>query len=103
MERGGSRWGYIISISVPIVQWKQKAKVKFKKRMIMYKEYLKQKWEWVDSNPRTAAWLGGVKGILVGILLTLLLSGCGSTHKVVKECCSSSGVECTSVSDTGVN
>ena len=41
---------------------------------------------------------------LVYLLVMLyLLSGCGSAHKVVKDCCSHSGVECTSVSDTGVN
>ena len=37
------------------------------------------------------------------IIMLYFLSGCGSSHKVIKECCSSSGVECTSVSDTGVN
>lgn len=70
----------------------------------MYKEYLKQKWEWVDSNPRTAAWLGWVKGIIVGILLTLLLSGCGSTQSIPSEgCCSHTGVKNTSVQHTKVN
>ena len=37
------------------------------------------------------------------IIMLYLLSGCGSSHKVVKECCSSSGVKDTSVTDTKVN
>ena len=52
--------------------------------------------------------MGKVQAIglsLVYLLVMLyLLSGCGSSHSVVvKECCSHSGVECTSVSDTKVN
>lgn len=46
----------------------------------MYKEYLERKWEWVDENPRTAAWLGFVKGIVFGIGLTLLF-GCSTNHQ----------------------
>ena len=42
--------------------------------------------------------------IAVGMLLAYLsIFSCGSSHKVVKECCSSSGVKDTSVSDTKVN
>jgi len=37
------------------------------------------------------------------IIMLFFLSACGSSHKVVKECCSHSGVESTSVSDTKVN
>ena len=52
--------------------------------------------------------MGKVQAIglsLVYLLVMLyLLSGCGSSHSVVvKDCCSHSGVECTSVSDTKVN
>ena len=41
----------------------------------MYREYQNRKWEWVDENPRTAAWLGWVKGIIFGIGLSLLIWG----------------------------
>lgn len=42
---------------------------------------------------------------LVYLLVMLyLLSGCGSSHFIPSEdCCSHTGVECTSVSDTKVN
>jgi len=42
---------------------------------------------------------------LVYLLVMLyLLSGCGSSHSIPSEgCCSHTGVECTSVSDTKVN
>mgnify|MGYP000847817736 CR=1 FL=1 len=49
----------------------------------MYKEYLDRKWEWVDENPRTAAWLGFVKGIVFGIGLVLLF-GCSAEHRYHK-------------------
>ena len=48
----------------------------------MYKEYLEKKWEWVDENPRTAAWLGFVKGIVFGIGLVLLF-GCSNQQAAV--------------------
>ena len=46
----------------------------------MYKEYLERKWEWVDENPRTAAWLGFLKGIIFGIGLTLFF-GCSTNQQ----------------------
>jgi len=46
----------------------------------MYKEYLERKWAWVDENPRTAAWLGFVKGIVFGIGLVLLF-GCSTNQQ----------------------
>jgi len=33
------------------------------------KKYLKYKWDWVDRNPRTAAWLGWFKGLLTGFII----------------------------------
>ena len=52
--------------------------------------------------------MGKVQAIglsLVYLLVMLyLLSGCGSSHSIPSEgCCSHTGVECTSVSDTKVN
>ena len=31
--------------------------------------YLENKWNWVDRNPRTAAWIGWFKGLLTGFVL----------------------------------
>jgi len=42
-------------------------KKKEKKNMIQ--TYLENKWNWVDRNPRTAAWLGWFKGLLTGFIL----------------------------------
>ena len=36
--------------------------------------YLKRKWQWVDNNPRKAAWIGWAKGLLTGLLICLLTS-----------------------------
>ena len=46
---------------------KQSRKKKEKKNMLQ--TYLKYKWDWVDRNPRTAAWLGWFKGLLTGFLI----------------------------------
>jgi hypothetical protein len=46
---------------------KQSRKKKEKKNMLQ--TYLKYKWDWVDRNPRTAAWLGWFKGLLTGFIL----------------------------------
>ena len=45
----------------------QSRKKKEKKNMLQ--TYLKYKWDWVDRNPRTAAWLGWFKGLLTGFLI----------------------------------
>ena len=50
----------------------------------MYKEYLKRKWEWVDENPRTAAWLGWMKGIIFGIGVSLFCLTCSSKEPAVQ-------------------
>ena len=42
-------------------------KKKEKKNMIQ--TYLENKWNWVDRNPRTAAWIGWFKGLLTGFIL----------------------------------
>ena len=39
----------------------------------MIGEYLKRKWEWVDTHPRLAAWLGWFKGLLTGGILWWIL------------------------------
>jgi hypothetical protein len=46
---------------------KQSRKKKEKKNMIQ--TYLENKWNWVDRNPRTAAWIGWFKGLLTGFIL----------------------------------
>jgi hypothetical protein len=46
-------------------------KKKEKKNMIQ--TYLENKWNWVDRNPRTAAWLGWFKGLLTGFILWYIL------------------------------
>lgn len=46
---------------------KQSRKKKEKKNMLQ--TYLKYKWDWVDRNPRTAAWIGWFKGLLTGFIL----------------------------------
>jgi len=46
---------------------KQSRKKEEKKNMLQ--TYLKYKWDWVDRNPRTAAWLGWFKGLLTGFLI----------------------------------
>jgi len=46
---------------------KQSRKRKEKKNMIQ--TYLENKWNWVDRNPRTAAWIGWFKGLLTGFIL----------------------------------
>ena len=50
---------------------KQSRKKKEKKNMLQ--TYLKYKWDWVDRNPRTAAWLGWFKGLLTGFLIYYFL------------------------------
>jgi len=45
----------------------QSRKQKEKKNMIQ--TYLENKWNWVDRNPRTAAWIGWFKGLLTGFIL----------------------------------
>lgn len=50
----------------------------------MYKEYLKRKWEWVDENPRPAAWLGWMKGIIFGIGVSLFWFSCSSKGGAVQ-------------------
>lgn len=51
--------------------------------------------------------MGRIQAIVFSLVYLLVmlyfLSGCSSSHKVVKECCSSSGVKDTSVTDTKVN
>ena len=46
---------------------KKSRKKEEKKNMLQ--TYLKYKWDWVDRNPRTAAWLGWFKGLLTGFLI----------------------------------
>ena len=46
---------------------KQSRKKKEKKNMLQ--TYLNNKWNWVDRNPRTAAWIGWFKGLLTGFIL----------------------------------
>jgi len=46
---------------------KQSRKRKENKNMIQ--TYLENKWNWVDRNPRTAAWIGWFKGLLTGFIL----------------------------------
>ena len=46
---------------------KQSRKKEEKKNMLQ--TYLKYKWDWVDRNPRTAAWLGWFKGLLTGFII----------------------------------
>jgi len=50
----------------------------------LYREYLKRKWEWVDENPRTAAWLGWMKGIIFGIGISLFCFTCSSNQPTSK-------------------
>ena len=50
---------------------KKSRKKKEKKNMLQ--TYLKYKWDWVDRNPRTAAWLGWFKGLLTGFLIYYFL------------------------------
>ena len=50
---------------------KQSRKKKEKKNMLQ--TYLKYKWDWVDRNPRTAAWLGWFKGLLTGFIIYYFL------------------------------
>lgn len=38
----------------------------------MINNYFKRKWEWVDRNPRLAAWIGWAKGLITGLILSLL-------------------------------
>ena len=45
----------------------QSRKKKEKKNMLQ--TYLENKWNWVDRNPRTAAWIGWFKGLLTGFIL----------------------------------
>ena len=47
----------------------------------MYNNYLKRKWEWVDDNPRAAAWLGWVKGLITGFLIAFFLMGCTAEQR----------------------
>ena len=51
--------------------------------------------------------MGRIQAIVFSLVYLLVmlyfLSGCSSSHRVVKECCSHSGVKDTSVSDTKVN
>ena len=35
----------------------------------MLQIYLENKWEWVDRNPRTAAWVGWFKGFFTAFLI----------------------------------
>jgi len=46
---------------------KKSRKKEEKKNMLQ--TYLKYKWDWVDRNPRTAAWLGWFKGLLTGFII----------------------------------
>jgi len=50
----------------------------------MYKDYLKGKWEWVDDNPRSAAWLGWAKGLITGFLIALFFFGCTAEQRYQK-------------------
>jgi len=50
---------------------KQSRKKEEKKNMLQ--TYLKYKWDWVDRNPRTAAWLGWFKGLLTGFIIYYFL------------------------------
>lgn len=50
---------------------KQSRKRKEKKNMIQ--TYLENKWNWVDRNPRTAAWIGWFKGLLTGFILWYII------------------------------
>lgn len=50
---------------------KQSRKRKEKKSMIQ--TYLENKWNWVDRNPRTAAWIGWFKGLLTGFILWYII------------------------------
>jgi len=50
---------------------KKSRKKKEKKNMLQ--TYLKYKWDWVDRNPRTAAWLGWFKGLLTGFIIYYFL------------------------------
>lgn len=49
----------------------QSRKRKEKKNMIQ--TYLENKWNWVDRNPRTAAWIGWFKGLLTGFILWYII------------------------------
>ena len=35
----------------------------------MLEKYIQKKWEWVDRNPRAAAWISWIKGLVMGGLL----------------------------------
>jgi hypothetical protein len=50
----------------------------------MYENYLKRKWKWVDENPRTAAWIGWVKGLITGFLISLILFSCTAEKRYKK-------------------
>ena len=50
---------------------KKSRKKEEKKNMLQ--TYLKYKWDWVDRNPRTAAWLGWFKGLLTGFIIYYFL------------------------------
>ena len=88
MENAGNQMGYIISIDVLNVRWKQKETRNYKENKDMKKN--KKFWDTL---------------IAVGILLVYLsIFSCGSSHTIPKkDCCSSSGVKDTSVTDTKVN
>ena len=61
------------------------------------KGIIKSKMGVIPSSLVSVLWL------LFCLYLLGFFSACGSSHKVVKECCSSSGVKDTSVTDTKVN
>ena len=75
--------GYITSTVVLSVQWKQKETRSYKERIMKWNR-LNNLWWWI---------------VIVSFSLSV---GCVSQSIPQKECCSS-GVECTSVSDTKVN
>lgn len=52
-----------------ILSIREERKSNSKKNKNMLQTYLKYKWDWVDRNPRTAAWLGWFKGLLTGFII----------------------------------
>ena len=54
-------------LSIREERLKKSSKKEEKKNMLQ--TYLKYKWDWVDRNPRTAAWLGWFKGLLTGFII----------------------------------